>query len=156
MVTSWSLNVLWNYNRIPPSLNVHPNLLDHCSHSFGILIQHSIECFYLAIQLWAKCRVKRQFRPHLLKQCFQKLGINLASLSLTMIWSIPWCLTHISNNNLVESKVVAIVFVGTIFTNLKNWLTIIKMVYFPFHSKNWVMKSIETLSHSSLRIDRSL
>jgi hypothetical protein len=31
-----------------------------------------------------------------------------------------WCLTHISNNNLVESKVVVRFFVGTIFANLKN------------------------------------
>jgi hypothetical protein len=57
---------------------------------------------------------------------------------------------------IVKWKVVNIVIVGTIFVNLENWSIIIKMMSIPFHSGSWVMKSMETLSHGSLRIIRGL
>jgi hypothetical protein len=60
-------SVLWSYNRTLPSLNVHPNLSNKCSHN-----SWSIDPFYLAINLWVKWRTKWQFCPHVLKQMFPK------------------------------------------------------------------------------------
>jgi hypothetical protein len=61
-----------------------------------------------------------------------------------------------SKNNFVELKVVAIIFVGAIFANLENQLTITKMASIPFHSKSWIMKSMEIISRYSFGIGGSL
>jgi hypothetical protein len=63
-------------------------------------------------------------------------------------------MTHTLKNNFVVSKVVAIVLIGTIFANLENQSTTMKMISIPFHSGNWVMKSMETFSHGSLGIGK--
>ncbi len=83
-----------------------------------VLIQHPIEHFYLAIQLWVKCCVKISSPPSktMFLEAFHKLGFFITNNDMRH----SWCLTHISNNNLVESKVVVRFFVGTIFANLKN------------------------------------
>jgi hypothetical protein len=53
-------------------------------------------------------------------------------------FGISWCLTHISKNNFVESKVVMTILVGTIVANLENQSLTTRMVSIPFHSGSWV------------------
>jgi hypothetical protein len=71
------------------------------------------------------------------------LTISTASLEWSFIiyCGILSCRTHmVSKNNFVELKVVMIVFVRTIFANLKKWSTTTKMVSIPFHSRSCGVK----------------
>jgi hypothetical protein len=81
-----------------------------------------------------------------------KLGISITNDKL---WH-PLMLDPHVKNNLAKSKVVVIVLVGTIFTNLDNRSTTTKMASIPFHSSSWFMNSMDTLSHGLLGIDRGL
>jgi hypothetical protein len=53
-------------------------------------------------------------------------------------------------------KVVMIILVGANFSNLDNRLTTTRMASILLHLGSWVMKSMETFSHGSLRIGRGL
>jgi hypothetical protein len=74
----------------------------------------------LAIGLWLECCNEQQFHTHLPEQMFlevhHKLGISITNNKL---WHAIMFI-HISKNNLAESKVVAIILVGTILANLDN------------------------------------
>jgi hypothetical protein len=61
-----------------------------------------------------------------------------------------------SKNIIVISKFDAIVLIETILANLENWLTTTKIRFIPFHFGSYIMKSMETFSHGSFRIQKGL
>lgn len=85
----------------------------------------------------------------------QNFDINFTSWSFTMTSNILLCFTHTSNNSLAIPAIVGFVWIST---NLANFdlLTTTKMASIPFHSKRYIIKSIETLSKGLNKIGKAL
>jgi hypothetical protein len=103
-----------------------------------------------------ECHAKQQFYSHLSKQMFleahHKLDIFITYDKLRH----PMMLNPHIKNNFIESKVVVIVLIGAIFTNLENQLITMRMASIPFHSSSWAMKPMGILSCGSFGIGRNM